>query len=505
MLMPARLAAVAALTLGLSLPAHADTLRIAVPADPGYLDPAFWGSTSEQILIDNLYPRLGKYVTGDSWKVELDAAKSVDLSDPQNIKFELKPGLIWSGGYGELTAEDVKYSYERHLNPDLASSLVTEFRPLKSVEVTGKYTGIIHLSEPSPSFWTSTLTYATGAIISKAAAAATKGGYFEATPAATIGPYRFKSFEPGQHFVLEKNPEWKGEPAVFDEVELIPIVEDSAAMAAFNAGELDYMRQSALEFDAYQTSPPKDGDVRLMASIDPLWLGISQSASQLSNPKVRKAIQLAVDVDAIIAATTSGHGKRATGIVAPGLTGHRDANLYARDIEAARALIKEAGAEGTTIRLDYEVGSDRAAAAQIIQANLADIGLTVDLNGEDEGTFWSIDAKRAADLQLHLKSWTGNPDGLYTMQYFTTEQLGKWNWEAFQNPEYEALVAKARATPDGPERAAIYVKMQDMLEQSGDFLFITHEPYTVVTRKGITPGLLPDGRPVFAAFRKAAN
>ena len=91
------------------------------------------------------------------------------------------------------------------------------------------------------------------------------------------------------------------------------------------------------------------------------------------------------------------------------------------------------------------------------------------------------------------------------MQYFTTEQLGKWNWEAFQNPEYEALVAKARATPDGPERAAIYVKMQDMLEQSGDFLFITHEPYTVVTRKGITPGLLPDGRPVFAAFRKAAN
>ena len=65
--------------------------------------------------------------------------------------------------------------------------------------------------------------------------------------------------------------------------------------------------------------------------------------------------------------------------------------------------------------------------------------------------------------------------------------------------------AVARATPDGPERAAIYVKMQDMLEQSGDFLFITHEPYTVVTRKGITPGLLPDGRPVFAAFRKAAN
>ena len=99
MLMPARLAAVAALTLGLSLPAHADTLRIAVPADPGYLDPAFWGSTSEQILIDNLYPRLGKYVTGDSWKVELDAAKSVVRPAKHQIRIEARFDLVgWLWG-----------------------------------------------------------------------------------------------------------------------------------------------------------------------------------------------------------------------------------------------------------------------------------------------------------------------------------------------------------------------------------------------------------------------
>ena len=505
MLLLWRMTATALLTLSLGLPAYADTLRIAIPADPGYIDPAYYGSTSEQILIDNLYPRLAKYVPGDTWKTELDAAKSVDLSDPANIKFELKHGLVWSGGFGELTAEDVKYSYERHLNPDLASALVTEFHLLKEVEVTGKYTGIIHLSEPSPAFWTSTLCYTTGAIISKAAAQAATGGYFQTAPAATIGPYRFKSFEPGKHFFLEKNPDWTGEAADFEQVELIPIKEDSAAMVAFDAGELDNTRLSALEFDNYQSKPPKDGTVSLMPSIDPMWLGISQSAPQLSDPKVRHAIQLAVDVDAIIAATTNNHGKRATGIVAPGLTGHRTANLSGHDIDAARALVKEAKVEGTKVRLDYVDGSDSATAAQIIQANLAEIGLTVDLNAQDEGTFWSIDAIRAADLQLHLKSWTGNPDGLYTMQYFTKQQLGSWNWEAFQNSDYEALVAEARATPDGPARAAIYIKMQDMLEQSGDSLFITHEPYTVITRNGIIPGLLPDGRPVFGAFHKASK
>ncbi|MGB5837535.1 MAG: ABC transporter substrate-binding protein, partial [Albidovulum sp.] len=121
--------------------AAADTLRIAVPSDPGYLDPAYWGSTVDQFLIDNLYPRLAKYVPGDEWKVELDAASSVDLSDPQNIKFELKPGIMWTGGYGELTAEDVEYSFERHLDADLESGVAAEFELLQDVEVTGTYTG----------------------------------------------------------------------------------------------------------------------------------------------------------------------------------------------------------------------------------------------------------------------------------------------------------------------------------------------------------------------------
>ncbi|MBH1974477.1 MAG: peptide ABC transporter substrate-binding protein, partial [Rhodobacteraceae bacterium] len=147
--MIARHLSVLALTIGLALPAHADTLRIAIPSDPAYVDPAYFGSTSEFYLIDNLYPRLAKYVPGDSWKWQLDAAQSVDLSDPQNIRFELKPGLMWSGGFGELTAEDVKYSYERHLNADLGSGIAAEFTLLDNVEVTGKYTGIIHLKEPS--------------------------------------------------------------------------------------------------------------------------------------------------------------------------------------------------------------------------------------------------------------------------------------------------------------------------------------------------------------------
>lgn len=480
----------------------ADTLRIAVAADPGYLDPAYWGSSSEQLLIDNLYPRLAKYAAGDSWKAELDAAQSVDLSDPQHISFELKPGIMWSGGYGELTAEDVEYSFERHLDPDLESGVSAEFSLLKDVEVTGKYTGIIHLSAPSPAFWSATLSYTSGAIISKAAAEASEG-YFEATPVATAGPYRFKSHEPGQPFMLEKDPDWSGAAAEFEEVAIIAIADDNAARVAFDAGEIDYTyAASALEYDNWSKS---SGNTELRSSLDPLWMGISETYEGLSDIRVRQAIQKAVDVPTILAAISNGWADHATGIVAPGLLGYRDAAPKQRDLEGARALIAEAGAEGTVLRLDFVNTANRATIAQIVQANLAEIGLIVELNGQDEGTFWSVDEARAADLQLHVKSWTGNPDGIYTMQYFTSDQVGVWNWEGLSNPDYDALVERARRSTDDAERGRLYTQMQEMMEKSGNFLFLTNEPLTILWNDKIVPATLPDGRPVFAGFKKTAN
>ncbi len=482
--------------------AAAETLRIAVPSDPGYLDPAYWGSTVDQFLIDNLYPRLAKPVPGKEWRIELADAKSVDLSDPMNIAFELKPGIMWSGGYGELTAEDVKYSFERHLDPDMESGVAAEFSSLKEVEVTGKYSGIIRLKEPSATFWSSTLVFTSGAIVSKAAAEESDG-YFEATPVATTGPYRLKSFEPGQKLVLERNPDWAGEGGDFDEVVLLPISDENAGELAFAAGELDYLRSSAGNYDTLQANPPEDGVVQLVQSIDPLWLGISQTNENLTDPRVRKAIQLAIDVPTVLQATTGGHSRQATGIVAPGLPGYRAGKELQRDLEQARALLVEAGAEGLTLRLDYVNSTERSSAAQVMQANLAEVGIQLELNGQDEGTFWSIDEVKAADLQLHLKAWTGNPDGFYTLQYFVADQIGLWNWEGFQDEAYDRLLEQARTTADEAERGKIYEEMQQMLEDSGTFLFISQDPYVAIHRKGIVPGILPDGRPVFHAFKKA--
>lgn len=481
--------------------AAADTLRMAVPSDPGYLDPAYWGSTVDQFLIDNLYPRLAKYVPGDEWTVELDAAKSVDLSDPQHIAFELKPGIMWSGGYGELTAEDVEFSFERHLDPDLESGAVTEFLILDDVEVTGKYTGIIHLKEPSATFFTSTLAFTSGTIISKAATEEA-GGWFETTPIATTGPYIFGEFEPGNKLTLVRNPDWTGEEVDFDEIVLLPIGDENAAELAFAAGELDYTRTSIANYDTLIANPPANAVVKTAQTIDPLFLGISQTHENLADIRVRQAIQLALDIPTIIAATTGGHGEQATGFVAPGLPGYREGAYLMRDVAKARDLLAEAGAEGLVVRLDYPNTTARDTAAQIMQANLAEAGITLELNGQDEGTFWSVDEIRATDLQLHLKAWTGNPDAFYMLQYFVEDQIGYWNWEGYASDEYVAALAEARKATDEAGRGEAYKTLQTLLEDSGSFVFIAQEPLVILHRDTIEPGVLPDGRPVFKAFRK---
>jgi len=68
----------------------------------------------------------------------------------------------------------------------------------------------------------------------------------------------------------------------------------------------------------------------------------------------------------------------------------------------------------------------------------------LELNGQGEGTFWGVDEIKAADLQLHLKPWTGNPEAYDMLQYFVEDQIGVWNWEGFANDDYAALLDQAR-------------------------------------------------------------
>jgi peptide/nickel transport system substrate-binding protein len=497
----ALVAAFCAITV-LSAPASAETLRVYVPSDPASIDPAYWGTSVDGYLMFNILPRLASPVPGDEWRLELDVAESVDLSDPTKIRFTLKKGLQWANGYGELSAEDVKYSYERHLDEAVGSYIAGEFDALDHVEITGTHSGIIHLKYAAVPMWQSTLGWYGGTIISKKEAME-NDGTIPIQAKATMGAYTFDEFLPGERMVLKADPNWYGPKPYYDEVVLIPIADTNAAEVAFAAGELDFLTTTATSPEQLRMQHGDKAKVDVLSTVDPTWIGINAQNPNLADIRVRKAIQMAIDVDTILAASYEGMDVQpATGLAAPGMIGYRPSSDVKRDIDAARALIQEAGAEGMTIELSYANWGSRSTQGQIIQANLAEIGLNVDLNAMDEATFWDVSAIKTADRQMTLKGWFGNPEAMYTLQYFTEAEFGGWNWEGFDDPRYTDLMNAAWEEADDTKRGNMYIEMQDIMEDSGTFLFIVNAPGAIMYNNDIVPGMLPDGRPMFYAFKK---
>jgi peptide/nickel transport system substrate-binding protein len=210
----------------------------------------------------------------------------------------------------------------------------------------------------------------------------------------------------------------------------------------------------------------------------------------------------------VVDAAYFGAAEPSTGIVAPGLVGHRDKVLYPYDPDKAKALLKEAGVEsGFSCTLDILNKAERASAAQAIQAQLAEVGITVTIQQHDSGTFWSIGDEKAGEkwktIQLLLNRFSMQPDPSWATAWFTPDQIGVWNWERWNSAEFGELHKQGLVELEPDKRDEIYKRMQDLMEESGAYVFLTHEAVGVAYRDNVTPGLQPNGTPNFVDFKKA--
>ncbi|MGH6944040.1 MAG: ABC transporter substrate-binding protein, partial [Geminicoccaceae bacterium] len=466
-------------------------LRVRAYSDLQVLDPAHRKAQPEHDIMRAIYTKLIENKPGDTWAWRTTGAASIEQLDPTHVKFALRPGIVFTGGFGEMTADDVKFSYERIADPEEKSEYADDFAELDHVEVLDKYTGVIVLKQPFAPLWTNALPGGSGCIMSRKAVEQA-GGRFTTEPPASAGPYMIESWQPKQKLTLVRNPDWNGEPGGFDEIQILPIDDEKAAEIAFEAGELDYTAVSVSSIPTYRESPPPHAMLVRKPSLAYVWLGMNTAAPPFDDIRVRHAVQRAVDVDAVLEAAYFGVAERATGIIAPGLIGHRDKTLYGPepDPKEARSLLAEAGhPNGFSCTLDILNKAERLLAAQVIQANLAQIGIDVQINQHDSGAFWVLGSEADGDqwksIQLILNRFSMQPDPSFATAWFTPEQIGVWNWERFDSKEFGELHQKAMVTTDPAERDRMYRRMQDLMEESGAYLFLTHEVNGVIYRDTI--------------------
>ncbi len=488
--------------------AEGKTLKIRNYADIQCIDPAFNTAQADAVVTDSLLLGLVRTKAGNDWGWEKDAAAEIEQVDPTHIRFKLKPGLKWSNGYGTMTAEDVKYSYERVANPANQSPYIDDWATLDHVEVHDELSGTIVLKEPFAPLWTTTLPGWTGKIVCKAAMEKLPEKKITTSMPTCSGPYVIKEWVPKQRLSLVRNPDYSGgEKIYYDQIEIYPIEDEKAAEIAFESHDLDFTDISLSSLKTYKEKGLTGAKLVEHPALSYVWLGMNQENAVLKDPKVREAIQKGVDVDTVLEAAYFGAATRATGIIAPGLVGHRQANLTKFDPDGARALLKEAGAEGLKVKLSFLNKAEWVAAAQVIQANLADIGVDVTLEPLDSGTFWTIGDEKSGDswkgLQLLLGRFSMNPDPAWATAWFTCKQVGVWDWERFCSKDFDKLHEAALRELDPAKRGAMYVQMQDLMEKSGSYLFLTHEATAAIYRDTVVPFVKPDGTPVFWRFSAA--
>lgn len=492
---------------GLTYALDGDTLVIRGASDIQVLDPGFQNGLLEEEIGRCLFVslnRLDDVRDGVAWKPY--AAKVLTQKSPTEIAFELEDWLTWSDGFGPVTAEDVKYSFERVANPDNASAWAYAFDALDKVEVTGERTGVIHLKSPSAPFWVTTLPYYMGHIVCKKAVEA-KGSKFTTEVPAAAGPYLIDKWVPKQSLSLKPNPDWKGPAVAFPKVRFEIVTDDDSAALAYESKALDYAKISLNTLATYKKALPEKSTLIEMSGNRFAWLAINLNNPKFKDEKVRRAIQYAIDVQQIMDGSYSGLAVPATGVVPPALVGHRDAILYPADAAKAQALLEEAGVSGLTIELAALNDKTSQLTCQIVQALLGAVGVTVDIKTYDEGVYWTLGDKTAGDgwknLEMVLMNFAGGVDPSENLTWFRPSQIGVYNWSQFDSPEFEELYQKGMAETDSGKRGEIYRKMQDLMEESGGFVFLTHETFAAIVRDGLKPVILADGYLDVTRFSKA--
>ncbi|UWQ85862.1 ABC transporter substrate-binding protein [Leisingera caerulea] len=496
-------AAVLPMGLGSRAMATADgTLRVRSYGDLQSIDPAFSKGVIDEEIHASIYNKLIQYKPGREWDWQMDAAAMIEQGDETHIKFALRDDIGFTNDFGAMTAEDVKFSFERIVAEETESPNKPDMGPLSHVEVTSEREGTIVLKEPFAPLWSIALPYITGNIVSKKAWEAA-GGKATTDPLAESGPYLRDSWSPKEKTVLKRNPDWKGEAPAWDTIEILPIDDENTAEIAFEAGELDFTRVSLGSVARYRDGVPNGGTLLEYPSLYYAWLGMNLDHPKLQNKKLRQAIQHAIDVPSVLEAAYFGAVEPSTGIIAPGLVGNRPQSLVPPQADFAKAadLLAESGETNVTLKLDTLNKTTFTTAAQVIQATLAQIGITVEVNVLESGAFWA--SADNEDLQLVLNRYSMTPDPYYATSWFTTEQVGHWNWEQFSNEEFDKIHAEAAQLTDQAKRDEMYRRAQDLMEESGAYRFLTHEATPVVHSAGVVPALRPDGLALLRYFGKA--
>ena len=444
------------------------TLELAVDQSPVGLDPHLATAFSTFAVIGQIYDGL----------VELDAdlqlepalAESWEVSDDGlTYTFKLRPDIQFHNGR-PVTSQDIIYSFDRIMAEETGSPIASRFTEVESVEAPDDQTVVFHLKAPFAPLLSSLvdLTVVPQEVVAE-------HGDLQQVAVGT-GPFMLEEWVPDTYLLLKANPNYyrEGQPGV--------------AALKYNIVPEASTRAAGLRSGTYHLLPSVDPataeilrdapNITLLETQDMAYglLGMNVNRPPLGDPKVRRAINMAINRDEIVDAVYFGNAVPG-GPLSPALTNWAlstdEYDCYGADPEAAKALLAEAGHEdGFDLEiLTFGTITEVSDMAQVLQAQLQDVGINASVNIEEFGNF--VQDWKNSDFDTFASRNGGNvdPDGYL---YRTFRSGGSTNVFGYSNPEVDALLEEGRTTVDYEERYDIYAELQRKLACEGPIAHVVY-------------------------------
>ncbi len=486
-------------------------------------------------LAEDLKPSLLRYASGGD-AVRLDPA---DISDGESAKvtqqvfdtlvrfksasFDLEPalaerweqdGLVWTFHLRKgvrfhdgtaLTASVAKASLERLKDP--AKPYASSFAILKTLEAPDDLTLVLKLERPYAPLLRNLAMFCAGIV---PPAASQDPAAFSRAPVGT-GPFRFVSWTPNEKIVLKANHEhWDGRPAA-DTLIFLPVPDNAKRLKLLQTGGADLADGISLSDVA---SVEADKGLSLHAirpGANLAYLAFHTGKKPFDNPKVRRALAMAVDRAGIVGHLFSGRAAAAESIIPQGFLGHENAPFVPFDPAAAKKLLAEAGfPDGFETEL-WAMPNPRPylpeprRVAQAIQANLAAIGVKARIISPEWAAY--LEGVQTGQHPMCLMGWTtdnGDPDNFaYVLLDKDNAQPGAAsNVSFYQDGEVHTLLTKAQETADETERGRLYREAMALVRRDCPVLPLATTDALAVTRAQVQGfELHPVGQPILRRAR----
>lgn len=472
----------------------ASTLHLSASSNPARLNPLIATDSASSSIAGFLFNSLVKYDESGQ-KIIGDLAESYRFITPTLIEFKLRHGVKWHDGK-LFTAQDVLFTYNLIKSPTTITPYASDFRVIKYVKIIDDYTLRVTYEKP---YFKALEIWMMG-IVPYHILKNEKdimGSSFNTAPVGT-GPYILKKLEFSKQIVLESNSHYFEHRPKIQKIVFHVIADPMTRFLMLKSGQIDVDTLEPMQFERQLDNSFHKRFVTLeLPSHSYTYLGFNLRLKKFQDPKIREALSLAINREALIDVLFLKHAKVCTGPFLPGSKGFNDhVKAPVRNIEKAKILLKSAGYDAMH-PLEFEIATSnsnaiRPYAAEILQRQLLDIGVKVTLRVMEWQAFLNtVVAPRKFDTVLLGWSLSLSPDP-YALWHSDSDVPGGFNLVGYHSDVTDKLIEQMENSTDTESVASLQRQIFARITADNPYLFLViPNQINVYNRsiKGIKPTL----------------